>query len=79
MSEDKVRDPFCPEHAGLCGQLTSVRESVEDIAENHLPHVEGKLDDLKVDVGMLRRDLWWVMLLGAALAGLVFRALGVLQ
>jgi hypothetical protein len=70
---------FCPEHGELRGQLTSVKESVEDIAENHLPHIEGKLEELKGDVGILRRDLWWVMLLGAALAGLVFRVLGVLR
>jgi hypothetical protein len=44
-----------------------------------LPHIEGKLEELKGDVGILRRDLWWVMLLGAALAGLVFRVLGVLR
>jgi hypothetical protein len=76
---DKERGPFCPEHGAVCGQLTSVKESVEDIAENHLPHIEGKLEDLKADVGVLRRDLWWVMLLGAALAGLVFRVLGILK
>jgi len=76
---DREPTPFCPEHGLVCGQLTSVKESVEDIAENHLPHIEGKLEDLKADVGVLRRDLWWVMLLGAALAGLVFRVLGILR
>jgi hypothetical protein len=76
---DKKLGPFCPEHGTVCGQLTGVKESVEDIAENHLPHIEGKLEDLKADVGVLRRDLWWVMLLGAALAGLVFRVLGILK
>jgi len=76
---DKEARPFCPEHGAVCGQLTGVKESVEDIAENHLPHIEGKLEDLKADVGVLRRDLWWVMLLGAALAGLVFRVLGILK
>jgi hypothetical protein len=55
-----------------------MKESVEDIAGNDLPHITGKLEDLKVDVGVLRRDLWWVMLLGGALAGLVFRLLGLL-
>ena len=76
---DKEPGPFCPEHGAVCSQLTSVKESVEDIAQNHLPHIEGKLEDLKADVGVLRRDLWWVMLLGAALAGLVFRVLGILK
>jgi hypothetical protein len=76
MSEKK--DPFCPEHDGLCSQLTAVKESVEDIAGNHLPHITVMLQDLKADVGILRRDLWWVMLLGGALAGLVFRLLGLL-
>jgi hypothetical protein len=73
------KNPFCPEHGRVCDDIAEVKQTVRKIANNDLPHIETKVSSLQMHLRILRRDLWWVMMLGAALAGLVFRLTGVLR